>query len=280
MIKQHESKVSEDTDYLEEALEKTIEYVKETKTTKKPKEYEYFNVVLKHGDEVECSIQGQNMKGKLSIQANNGNAIYICQNKKNGSAPYNLLGYKYAWHGTVKSKFQIDSQIKIFKVNGIKVESLDTIDWKKSIEIKQINYNSDVFSIYINYTAKAKLNNLDITINKSDVLEDSCHKKSLFKMMPHGDCCGIKILYNFSWKEYGITSYDSLTPEDDLGILKCIFNESSRASKMAHLTDQQSEQIRFVKRLGFKKIHTFKNANGGNIINVFQLDYKDVNLES
>tara|TARA_R110000851_G_scaffold41665_1_gene104381 strand:- start:6059 stop:6901 length:843 start_codon:yes stop_codon:yes gene_type:complete len=280
MSKQDEPILSGNVYDLEIPMEEIIEDFKETKTTKKTREHKYFNVVLKHGDEVECNIQGQQMKGKLCIEANSGNAIYICQNKKNGSAPYNLLGYRYAWHGTVISRFKIDSDIRILNVNGIEVESLDNIKWDKSIKKQQLDYNSNVFSIYINYSAKAKINNLEVIINKSDVLKDISHKKSLFKLVSHGDCCGIKMLYNFSWKEYGTTSYDSLTPEDDLGVLKCIFDESNRASKMAHLTDQQSEQIRFVKRLGFKKIHTFKNANGGNIINVFQLDYKDVNLES
>jgi hypothetical protein len=51
---------------------------------------------LKHGQRVKCIIHGTHIDDAM-ISIDENNLVYICQNKKDGSAADDRLGYKYSW---------------------------------------------------------------------------------------------------------------------------------------------------------------------------------------
>lgn len=59
------------------------------------KSFNHEGVTYKHGDHVQCKIQGAHIKdARISIQ---GTEIYICQNQQSGRMTANKFGYKFSW---------------------------------------------------------------------------------------------------------------------------------------------------------------------------------------
>lgn len=63
---------------------------------------------LKAGMKVTCTIKGTIIDdAKIQIQ---NSRIYICQNKREGSHPTNMLGYNCGWSIGDASEFYMDEQ--------------------------------------------------------------------------------------------------------------------------------------------------------------------------
>lgn len=210
-----------------------------------------------HKDDIEGTIYGSFVTGKLYIDKHDD--LYFCQNDHSGNSTPNdnNLGYKFAW------VFNIENGVPS---NDVVIHDVDYIKGHYSIR-------NSVRSVLKSIKCE---NYFDLTLESTIIIKGndkpftgSNNSTSIFKYRNHPDCCGCKIAYNF-FKNNEITF-----TENDYNI---ILNKlkSIHTPILAHLADHQKDAIAFVEKIGFKKLYTYKNPNSSNDVTLYQFELNNL----
>lgn len=256
-------------------------------TTRKTKAIILDGKLLKHGDEIMVKWGGETTEYPAILHIQDGTRCFALQDQRNGSTPNNFYGNPsvnkgktFSWvfvPGDVFDDFKVNTQkagIDVPALKKVKTETKTSLKMNGSrmelIVYKERVYDKGEEDVTSQYNVV-----YDGRISKSRV-SNSAGKQThtLFVRNSHPDCCGAHILYGFSAAREGDEMYQpyQYLTDKDLAEVKRQAGLGQGASKLAHLADYQHHAIKFVERIGFKKIHEFKNRNSGNIVSLYQYD--------
>ena len=84
------------------------------------------NLLNCKGREFQATIDGETVEGKIQVE---GEKVYLCQNKLNGSPCDDKLGYDYSWGVGIGSEFGLsDNNVTDFKLIDMDPETYK--DWQ------------------------------------------------------------------------------------------------------------------------------------------------------
>lgn len=224
------------------------------------------NLKLKSGDCILGTINGKEISGAIFIQ---DAQMYFCQDSFDGKPSPNKLGHRYSWGFKEHVPGKYTSDVTIIEIlkrrvkssvsTGIKVIKEQTVlNGRETYIFKKINYKR-YFDI--------KVGMFPDFIIKSTLLFNGIH---------HPDCCGSVLLYNFCNSDSKTYSrYTDITAKE-LAYIKDTLIVDCKAAKLVHLSHRQTEAIKFVNELGFKRQFKYKNNNSGNTIYVYHLNPKKI----
>lgn len=218
------------------------------------------NYPFKDKDFVAAEINGTFTLGRVIIV---DNICYLLQNTKLGTSPEGTTkGQKYlrknpgvfdrfiySWGFTVTSTGETTQGVTILKTadtyEGI-LEVANSFD--KTVEIS---------GDYVRLISKANV-------------------QTLFKQLPHADCCGSLQLHCFisTGEEDSYNIYGELEEKHIRRIMKFFYDKDR--SVTCYLAQYQTAAISFVEELGFTKIHSFENVKSGNEVNIYHFDITDI----
>jgi hypothetical protein len=119
------------------------------------------------GKKVTCVIEGQYI-GDAAIQYEDG-SYYICQNIKNGAAPFNTLGYSYGW-----STDGTESNLSINEVTNLTLLSDNYLaKYSSTVYIDDIVRLVNNKKLPFERNARCKVVNISPSINNKYTIKNS-----------------------------------------------------------------------------------------------------------
>lgn len=101
------------------------------------------NLLSCDGRRFRCKIKGMPVEGKVRVE---GNKVYLCQNRHDGSEADDKLGYKYSW--------EVTSGLELNQVTGFKILHPDTAeeieaykDWGEGDRLRKKNGSSRTIEV-------------------------------------------------------------------------------------------------------------------------------------
>lgn len=229
--------------------------------TEKERSIEINGVTYYHGDSIVGTIDRISTVGALYISKGNRKTLYFCQNEMcgNSTPDGNNLGYKFGWNFIVEND-NTNNYVNMKKVEFVERE----VSIFSEINSKTRNGNKVLqFEMFLQRRVHIKKEQKTFESVDSDSI-------LLFRYESHPDCCGTKIAFNFH--DYDETNFKE---KDYEALRRKLF--IIKTPILAHLASYQENAINFVKKVGFKSLHTYKNPNSSYDITLYQYDSADLN---
>lgn len=189
---------------------------------------------IKEGQKGYLIKEHQLVEGIVTLSDKDPNFFYFCQNVFNGSKPNHgrLYGYNYSY------KFLISDLMKTYFIIPEKgmIKSITKVGNVISIKFDKLSLFKEL--MYVN-----------------------------LRISEYPDCCGSDIVHDF---ESSINNdlIDSLG-ETEIFIIRKILNKRTNTTCIS--LDSWNNLNRFLEKIGYVKVDSFKNANTGNICRLYSL---------
>ena len=189
---------------------------------------------IKEGQKGYLIKEHQLVEGTVTLNNKDPRFFYFCQNVFNGSKPdhNNLYNYKYSYN------FLVSDHMKNYFIIPEKgmIKSITKVGNLTSIKFNKLNLFKE--AMYVN-----------------------------FRISEYPDCCGSDIVHDF---ESSINNdlIDSLG-ETEIFIIRKILNKRTNTTCIS--LNSWSVLNRFLEKIGYVKVDSFKNANTGNICRLYSL---------
>lgn len=255
-------------------------------TNKKISAFILGDKLVKHGDVVKARWNGWKGIHDVYIHIDERGRTFAFQNEREGSGPANFFGnahinkgYNCSWAFTPGDTW--DDFVIIQDELPNKVPALAAASTKL---VKNFSYNGGTLQMTVNSTpaynavnqAFVKQYNIikDTRLDNLPVQRGANERFNICAGQGHPDCCGARLLYNWSTCRQGDSSYNPyrFIDDEDLPVIREKLGLGNGAAKLAHLADYQFYAIQLAEKLGFKKVHSYKNRNSGNTVNLYQYD--------
>lgn len=218
---------------------------------------------LETGVYVKATIDGQELVGQI-VKSRSSDSIYLAQNLMHGSSFHPESCENPTLARTIRHRYAHSWVFERRALTGFTqdVEILEIIPEEEVQKLEEELRNK--------FTASIRMSGNEISIN---LLEGNQH---LFSYKTHPDCCGSGNLYRFSESTDLSYSPYRFIKDEHIKLVKDYIWKFERGLDV-HLAAFQKPAIEFVKKLGFEKLHEYRNVKSGNQILVFHLDplYKD-----
>ena len=255
-------------------------------TNKKINAFILGDKLVKHGDVVKARWAGWKGIHDVYIYIDSRGRTFAFQNEREGSAPPEFYGnrdvnkgYTCSWAFTPGDTWddfiiiedELPNKVPALPTNA--VTPTRTFDYSGGTLTMRVGITRGYDSVNMDFLKPYNIIK-DTRFDSAPVQRGTSDRYNICTGQGHPDCCGARLLYNWSTCREGDGGYNPyrFIEDSDLPIIKEKLGLGKGAAKLAHLADYQFYSIQLAERLGFRRVHSYRNRNSGNTVHLYQYD--------